>query len=231
MLHSIEMGWFVLNKYYTMSDEAPVYLAALLLDPSCRKAYLEKNWKSAWVDPAIVKVRQMWEEEYNVPIDGDTDITLEDDAVTLGKPPSQLQLLLQEMEVDTGASTDGDSLDAFINSPAIRIDCRPLEWWCRVEQRRQFPRLSRMAIDILSISPQSAEPERTFSGARRTASWDRLSMTCQRIEEVECLGNWMRNGHVIGTQQGGSGLLCDPDPMDLLNPTSDAIDAETSDIE
>ncbi|RKL02611.1 hypothetical protein BFJ70_g17345 [Fusarium oxysporum] len=225
MLHCIEMGWFVLDKYYTMSDEAPVYVAALLLDPRCRKAYLYKNWKSAWINPAIVGARQIWEEEYNTYIDGDIETTPEDIPAQLGKPPSQLQLLLQEMEVETALSTDGDNLDAFINSPAIKIDCKPLEWWCRIEQRRQFPRLSLMAIDILSISPQSAEPEKAFSGPRRTASWDRLSMTCERLQEVECLGNWMRNGHIVGTRHDGLGLVCDPD---IAN---DDIDIEISDIE
>jgi hypothetical protein len=109
MLHSIEMGWFVLNKYYTMSEEAPVYAAALLLDPRCRKAYLDKNWKSAWINPAIAGVRQVWEEEYNISnsvndIDGDIVTTPEDTPVAPGKPPSQLQLLLQEMEVETAVS-------------------------------------------------------------------------------------------------------------------------------
>lgn len=33
MLHAINMGWFVLNKYYTMTEDVPVYDAALLLDP------------------------------------------------------------------------------------------------------------------------------------------------------------------------------------------------------
>ncbi|KAI8411020.1 hypothetical protein FOFC_07614 [Fusarium oxysporum] len=108
MLHSIDMGWFVLDKYYIMSDEAPVYVAALLLDPRCRT---EK-------------------EEYNTNIDGDIETTPEGIPTALGKPPSQLQLLLQEMEVETALSTDGDNLDAFINSPAIKIDCKPLEWWC-----------------------------------------------------------------------------------------------------
>ncbi|KAI3572257.1 hypothetical protein IWW34DRAFT_229093 [Fusarium oxysporum f. sp. albedinis] len=144
MLHSIEMGWFVLDKYDTMSDEAPVYVAALLLDPRCRKAYLDKNCKSTWINPAIVGARQIWEEEYNTNIEGDIETTPEDNPAALGKPPSQLQLLLQEMEVEAALSTDGDNLDAFINSPAIKIDCKPLEWWCRIEQRRQFPRLSRM---------------------------------------------------------------------------------------
>lgn len=225
MLHSLEMGWFILDKYYTMSDEAPVYVAALLLDPRCRRAYLDKNWKSIWIDPAIVKVRRMWEEEYRAGAGVNIDQPVDDIPVTPEKPPSQLQLLLQEMEVETGVATDGDELDAFISSPAIKIDCTPLEWWCRIEQRRQFPRLSRMAIDILSISPQSAEPERTFSGARRTASWDRLSMTCERMQEVECLGNWMRNGHVIGSRHGGLGLVCDPDMA------NDAVDVEISDID
>ena len=41
MLQAIDMGWFVLNKYYTMTDNVPVYAAALLLDPSKRQAYIK----------------------------------------------------------------------------------------------------------------------------------------------------------------------------------------------
>ncbi|KJK74527.1 hypothetical protein H634G_10224 [Metarhizium anisopliae BRIP 53293] len=33
MLHLIDMGWFVLDKYYTRSEESPIYATALLLDP------------------------------------------------------------------------------------------------------------------------------------------------------------------------------------------------------
>ncbi|KAH8800170.1 hypothetical protein F5884DRAFT_685887, partial [Xylogone sp. PMI_703] len=51
---SIEMGWFVLNKYYTMTEETPVYAVALLLNLSCRVAYLKKNWPDEWHEPAIV---------------------------------------------------------------------------------------------------------------------------------------------------------------------------------
>lgn len=44
MLRSINMGWFVLNKYYQLTANCPTYAAALLLDPSKRKQYIEKNW-------------------------------------------------------------------------------------------------------------------------------------------------------------------------------------------
>lgn len=43
MLYAIEMGWFVLDKYYTMTEDVPVYAAALLLDPSQRRVYIEQN--------------------------------------------------------------------------------------------------------------------------------------------------------------------------------------------
>jgi hypothetical protein len=39
--------------------------------------------------------------------------------------------------------------------------------------KTRWPRPSLMAIDIRSIPPMSDEPERVFSGARRTVSWDR----------------------------------------------------------
>lgn len=64
MLHAIDIGWFVLDKYYALTDEAPVYTAALLLDPSRRLAYLEENWPTEWHAAAIGRAQQVWESEY-----------------------------------------------------------------------------------------------------------------------------------------------------------------------
>jgi hypothetical protein len=47
-----------------------------------------------------------------------------------------------------------------------------------------------MAINILSIAPSSAEPEQQFSGARRTQSWDRLRLSPENLQRLECMGNW-----------------------------------------
>ena len=51
-----------------------------------------------------------------------------------------------------------------------------------------------MAIDILSIVPMSNEPERVFSGARRTVSWDRGQLEAETIEIREYLKYWKRTG-------------------------------------
>jgi hypothetical protein len=69
-----------------------------------------------------------------------------------------------------------------------------LQWWRQDSQKKRWPRLSLMAIDILSIPAMSAEPERVFSGGRRTVSWDRTQMTAETLEMVECLKHWKRSG-------------------------------------
>jgi hypothetical protein len=51
-----------------------------------------------------------------------------------------------------------------------------------------------MAIDILSIPAMSDEPERVFSAARRTISWERAQLLAENIERIECLKNWQKNG-------------------------------------
>jgi hypothetical protein len=71
-----------------------------------------------------------------------------------------------------------------------------------------------MAIDILSIPAESAEPERTFSGARRTASWDRLRLLIESIEKIECIGNWLREGHIRPSAEGGMGLPYGPEAIE-----------------
>ena len=51
-----------------------------------------------------------------------------------------------------------------------------------------------MALDILSIPAISDKPERVFSGAHYTISWERMSLSEDTIEAIECLKHWKRSG-------------------------------------
>jgi hypothetical protein len=125
------------------------------------------------------------------------------------------------MEVVTPDKISTDDPKAFANAPTFHIECTPLEWWCRREQRDRYPRLSKMAISILSIPAESSEPERTFSGARRTCSWDRLSLTCANIERIECMGSWYREGHIRPFTDNGMGLPMEPVADDEVGSIDD----------
>jgi hypothetical protein len=119
-------------------------------------------------------------------------------------PSNELDRLRRALAVKPSSITTNDSFDTFINAAPIHISSSdPLEWWCHSMQREAFPRLSRMAIDLLSIPPESTEDERVLSGARRTASWDRLRISCANIEKIECIGNWLRKGFIVPRCRGG----------------------------
>ena len=69
-----------------------------------------------------------------------------------------------------------------------------LSWWLHDSQRNRWPKLSCMAIDILSMPAMSDEVERVFSGARRTITWDRASLGVTNVALLECLKHWKLSG-------------------------------------
>ncbi|KAH8621202.1 Tfo1 transposase [Alternaria alternata] len=218
------MGWFVLEKYYNMTDQVPVYASAILLNPSSRAACLKKNWSTEWYEPAINAAQDFWLNEFKdaLPLASPT-------ASKQMAPPSKqrgavLNQILQQMSVAAADTSNGDDLKAFAEGPVIQIDCSPLEWWCRSEQRQRYPRLSHMAIPILSIAAESSEPERTFSGARRTCSWDRSRLTCANIEKTECIGSWLREGHITPCSLNGMGLPMEPEQDEETEMIEDEVE-------
>jgi hypothetical protein len=79
-----------------------------------------------------------------------------------------------------------------------------LSWWLQEQQRKRWPKLSQMAIDILSMPAMSDEPERVFSGARRTISWERAQLDANQVEKGECLKHWLKSDILKGAEDGGS---------------------------
>ena len=106
--------------------------------------------------------------------------------------PTAYDLLTQSLDV-IGSHTIEDEFERFINAAPQRLTGNPLAQWCREEQRIKYPRLHRMAINILSIPPMSDEAERVFSGARRTISWDRAKLLGSTIKKTECMKHWIKN--------------------------------------
>ncbi|OAQ62549.1 ribonuclease H-like protein [Purpureocillium lilacinum] len=190
----IAASWAVFDKYYQLTDESPAYGAAMILHPSRRMAHIRKNWPKGWHKPVLDGVKKYWEDHYQgLPITTTTP-ELRDSLQAL----DEYDLLARELDVVSPAMCNLDEYKAFTAESPVAIDCSPLAWWFREEQQQRYPRLSRMAIDILSIPAMSAEPERVFSGARRTISWDRCRLGSRTIERGECMKSWIKSGITQG---------------------------------
>ena len=86
-----------------------------------------------------------------------------------------------------------DEYEDFIKAKPTSIQGTALQWWLNPTRRDDYPRLSQMAIDILSIPSMSAEAERVFLGGHRIITWDRMKLGSTNIEYTECLKSWLRS--------------------------------------
>ena len=77
----------------------------------------------------------------------------------------------------------------------------PLEYWS--VKRFEYPRVARMAIDVLSIPAMAAECERTFSSAGSMVSPKRHRLDASTIAVTQTVRSWLR----AGLLEGYDGLL------------------------
>lgn len=112
------MGWFILDKYYTMTEDAPVYAAALLLDPSKRIRYIERHWPASWHENAIASVRTIWEEEYKTQPETRPAESVDKVSASQKRQPNEWDAYLKSWKLED-LSDRMDDLEDFIKATPI----------------------------------------------------------------------------------------------------------------
>jgi hypothetical protein len=192
----------IFDKYYKKTDDTPVYAAAIILHPSRRTQYIRQNWKKDRQKRALSSVKKLWEEYQHADIADLAAVAsyTSRKMESLSRELDEFDLMAKDLDVISGSSEE-DEYEMYISQNPIQISGSALDWWLHDEQQQRWPRLSQMAIDLLSIPAMSDEPERVFSGARRTISWDRMQLGRENIEKIECLKSWMRNNIAVGPNE------------------------------
>ena len=211
MRESLHAGLTKMLSYWNKTERAPVYIAAIVLDPKRKWNYF-KRWNPEWQPNMEATLQSFWETTYRSST-GLASYSSKPSASTRSTNNQFLQWLdAHEIEAE---SVIEDELDLYLSDRFIfrkEEERTVLEWWLDVEQRTRYPLLSRMAIDIYSVPAMSAEPERVFSGAKRTVSDSRGSLRSETIELLECLKSWFQLGiftkedlhAIVGIMEEGS---------------------------
>lgn len=177
-------GWAKLNKYYTLTEKSPAYVAAVVLDPSQKWTYFEEQWtgnQAYWVTEWRQKIQLFWEIHYKGK-ETETDFD-----------PSNLSdnlyvAYLQSKKLNKSAK---DEYARYLSLPPVDDVRDPRSWWLEATQQAQFPYLSKMAIDMLTIPSMSADAERIFSGCKLQWTDRRNRLSVKTLESLECLKSWM----------------------------------------
>jgi len=200
----IQICWEKYTEYYNRTEDSPLYAAALILNPSRRLAYIKKWWETEWQTPAIDAVKNLWQ-GYRTkhPVPDPTPLYSGDEVIECEDATSVTKLdafdrIGRDFEMALCGAYPGQEVDEFDEyasgiPSALPKGISPLRWWCQDNQRVKWPNLSRFAIDVLSIPAMSDEPERIFSGGRRTVSWERMSLGPDTIQHTECLKSWLHS--------------------------------------
>jgi hypothetical protein len=201
----METAWAKLADYYELTEDSPVYSAATVLNPSLKWAYMEKTWedKIEWIERAKARVGELWREAYK------SITSLPVLRPVFAQEPSTRRLngykVWMKEQKATIFNMDDDEYEVYCREPVIMVS-DPLKWWLEPAQRRRFPNLSLMAIDILSIAPMSTETERLFSKAKFSVTDQRGSMNIETLNLLECLRSWDSSVLIVPLEV--SFLLC-----------------------
>jgi hypothetical protein len=192
---NINLGWQKLDEYYNKLDETPIYYAAIALHPKFRWTWFETKWndRPEWIQRAKELVQELWNTEYrNVTIHQPSEKEPPQKRQKTNPNPFE-QFIQQQASTVPVTATRGDEYEAWQSLEAVNVAIDdPLAYWH--ENRHQYPRLSKMALDILTVQPMSAECERLFSAAGQITSPLRNALDALIIGMCQVLRSWLRAG-------------------------------------
>jgi hypothetical protein len=100
----INLGWQKLNEYYELTDDSPVYAAAVILHPAYTWKRLRSKWKGRpdWTTTAEIFIRALWLKDYaSLPIDDEEQETVRSSA------REWMEAELDELSEDDACATSG----------------------------------------------------------------------------------------------------------------------------
>ncbi|KAF4435092.1 putative AC9 transposase [Fusarium austroafricanum] len=250
---NINLCWKKLDKYYSRLDETPVYYAAIALHPAYRWGYFEDVWadRPDWIQTAKSLVEELYRSHYEPriisrdrergepvtkkrrmyrnPFDKYREESRQ--APTLLQPASSMTTLLQaEDAASSSTHAVGDEYSDWFRdvhkSDQNILD--PISYW--YERREEYPRLSQMALDVLSVLPMSADVERLFSTCGRMVRGDRARLDASTIGMTQTVRPWHCGGYIKSTEKlledvkvPGTDMLAEMSPAEAREATGGRI--------
>ncbi|KAM4067314.1 hypothetical protein HRG_001288 [Hirsutella rhossiliensis] len=148
-------GWAKMDKYYCLTDESPAYVAAIVLHPSHKWHYIHENWKKEWADSSKKLMETLWDDYKPVepPSLSEVPLTTTNEFLNWRNKHLQPALITDEYE-------------RYCKSERVYGFTSALAWWLEETQQKNYPYLSKMAVDILSIPQCLLSPKDSSLGQK-----------------------------------------------------------------
>jgi len=198
---NVNLGWIKLDKYYATLSDTPVYYAAAALDPGIQWTFFETIWTEnpSWANEAKAKVQALWDNEYR-------------DLELIRGPSQEGPIAKRRKTYHTGFDDFQDECRSQLMpriAPSLTDEYTrwviavqgedhnkgvvdPITYW--ISKQYEYPRLSRMALDVMTVPAMSAECERLFSAVGLMVTPLRSRLDASTIGLVQTLRSWLKAG-------------------------------------
>lgn len=191
-----------LSKYYLKLEDSPAYFAATSLHPYY-KYYFVNSWgddNPGWLAKGRAQFQQLWA-EYNSKDGTRTDNSPPRKRAKVSNIDAYTEELTKPKRLD-GPPVEINSTDEFErwfhHEPNVQIDHvhaqDPIGYW--VSLKGDYPHLSKLAIDVLSIPASSCYCERMFSETGDMMEPKRRKLNPQLLSAIQCVRSWGKAGFV-----------------------------------
>jgi hAT family C-terminal dimerisation region len=190
-----------ITDYFSKLEASPYYVMAFILQPDRRTTSLKKLWGTERTEKAIHSAKKVWERyrDLILPVsllsasssyEADQTIHRQEHKKKQKQRDENVFDKIKKERANIARPRSEDEFEDYCNETSYDPQMSALKWWQLDTQQKRWPRLSCLALEVLSMPAMSDEPERSFSGGRRTMSWDRTRLSIELLEKLECQKSW-----------------------------------------
>ncbi|RKK89047.1 hypothetical protein BFJ68_g16803 [Fusarium oxysporum] len=175
---------YKLEKYVTLLEDSPAYWTAMILHPAFKDKWIREYLPGEQAKRIVDSFKQFFDRDYN---------KLPTQPTPIQKKTKSSHLGAHSYLAQRPSPANRDEVKEYLEEPIYEDEEveDPFEWWRQRE--KDFPRLARMAYDLLSIPSTACECERVFSLAKLLVGTQRHSLQDLTMEMLTCVKFWRRN--------------------------------------
>ncbi|RKK17189.1 hypothetical protein BFJ66_g18002, partial [Fusarium oxysporum f. sp. cepae] len=175
---------YKLEKYVTLLEDSPAYWTAMILHPAFKDKWIREYLPGEQAKRIVDSFKQFFDRDYN---------KLPTQPTPIQKKTKSSHLGAHSYLAQRPSPANRDEVKEYLEEPIYEDEEveDPFEWWRQRE--KDFPRLARMAYDLLSIPSTACECERVFSLAKLLVGTQRHSLQDMTMEMLTCVKFWRRN--------------------------------------
>ena len=196
---NINRGWVKLNEYFSKLNDSPTYYAAVVLHPHLKR-YCVNSWKDKpdWLLTCDTAFQKLWLTYKMRPVQQSAPPN-----PALKRPRFKSSDISDAIRSLTGTQAepgedDKDEYERWKEVKPVPHDhpaaLDSIRWW-RL-QRAEYPRLSQMAVDILTIPASSADCKVAFSELGDMLEPRRSRLQPDIIAALQCLRSQSHEGFI-----------------------------------